>query len=155
MALSNTPFQLKTFAELNNQELYQILQLRNQVFVVEQTCAYQDLDDQDESALHLFSKADNNQIISYARILIPNQCNNTHCSIGRVVVSAEFRQLKLGRLLMQTAIEHARQQFPKIPLKISAQTYLTHFYLSLGFVNTGHFYLEDLIPHQEMIFQPK
>ena len=155
MALSNTPFQLKTFAELNNQELYQILQLRNQVFVVEQTCAYQDLDGLDDSALHLFSKADNNQIISYARILIPNQCNNTHCSIGRVVVSAEFRQLKLGRLLMQTAIEHARQQFPKIPLKISAQTYLTHFYLSLGFVNTGHFYLEDLIPHQEMIFQPK
>ena len=155
MALSNSHFQLKIFDELNNQELYQIMQLRNQVFVLEQACAYQDLDGLDQSALHLLSKADSGQIISYARILKPNQCNNTHCSIGRVVVSAEFRQQNLGRLLMQTAIEHARQKFPNIPLKISAQTYLTHFYLALGFVNSGHFYLEDMIPHQEMIYQPK
>ena len=147
--------QLLTFTELTVDQLHQILQLRSQVFVLEQNCAYQDIDDLDQQALHLIISEENQPIIAYARILSPAEYNNKYSSIGRVVVAESMRQQKLGRQLMQMAIEHAKRLFPKVPIEISAQTYLSKFYQSLGFVNTGHFYLENDIPHQEMIFKPE
>ncbi len=152
MALNN---QLLSFAELTAHQLYQILQLRSQVFVLEQNCAYQDMDDLDQQAFHLIISEVNQPIIAYARILSPAEYDNKYSSIGRVVVAESMRQQKLGRQLMQMAIDHTISLFPNVPIKISAQSYLSKFYQSLGFVNTGHFYLEDDIPHQEMIFKPE
>ncbi len=153
MVLNESAFKLQSFHELSNHDLYQILQLRSAVFVLEQNCAYQDLDDLDQQALHLYKKIDNYEIIAYTRILSPDQCNENHSSIGRVVVKQEQRQHKYGYALMQAAIQATLKHFPKHPIKISAQSYLTHFYQNLGFINTGHFYLEDQIPHQEMIYR--
>jgi len=150
-------FKLKTFADLSTENLYQILKLRNQVFVLEQACPYQDSDDLDQDALHLYKKNDTQQIIAYARILSPSQLMNTsntsYCSIGRVVVEKNHRQQHLGYKLMKTAIQTCLSNFPDHDLKISAQSYLSQFYKNLGFTNTGAYYLEDSIPHQEMIYQ--
>ncbi len=146
-------FKLYQFAEICTEDIYQVLKLRSEVFVLEQNCAYLDLDDIDQNAYHLYQKSDSGQIISYARILPPNCTDGQHSSIGRVVVAKTHRHHKLGRALMLSAIEHAENLFPNFPIKISAQTYLSKFYLSLGFINTGYFYLEDDIPHQEMLFQ--
>jgi len=154
MALSDSTFQLHTFNELSNTDLYQIIQLRSEVFVLEQTCAYQDLDGLDQQALHLYKKADNQEVMAYARILPPEQCGGSHSSIGRVVVKKNKRHEKIGQALMQAAIKTTLQKFPQHLIKISAQTYLSEFYQKLGFVNTGQFYLEDQIPHQEMYYQP-
>ncbi len=154
MVLSDTDFQLCTFAELNKTDLYQIMQLRSAVFVLEQTCAYQDLDGLDSDSLHLFKKTDSHTITAYARILTPIQCEDAHSSIGRVVVKKNQRHGNIGHALMQTAINASLKHFPKHPIKISAQSYLYNFYQQLGFINTGQFYLEDQIPHQEMVYQP-
>lgn len=149
----STDFFSHTFSELSAADLYQILRLRTEVFVLEQNCAYQDLDGLDQQTLHLYRKVDSETIVAYARILPPEQCGHDHCSIGRVVVNTDYRKQQLGQALMQFAINTAKQHFPEFPIKISAQTYLTHFYQNLGFVNTGKFYLEDDIPHQEMIYR--
>lgn len=153
MVLSDSGFTLKKFDQLSSKEVYQILQLRAEVFVLEQNCAYQDIDNLDQKSLHLYKTTDNNEIIAYARVLTPAQCNQSHCSIGRVVVSKNMRHLKLGKALMREAIKTCLNQFPNHSIKISAQTYLSSFYRSLGFNNTGKFYLEDDIPHQEMIYK--
>ncbi len=145
-------YKFQQFTELNIDDLYQILKLRSAVFVLEQQCPYQDLDDMDQQAWHLFGK-DKSEVVVYARILTPNQLNQQNSSIGRVVVSDKHRDQQLGRELMQQAIVLTLEKFPAHPIKISAQTYLTEFYQSLGFVNTGYFYLEDDIPHQEMVYQ--
>lgn len=155
MVSSNPQHELKTFAELSTKQLYQILKLRAQVFVLEQTCAYQDMDDLDQQALHLYSEDDSGQIVAYARITAPNQSSSRYSSIGRVVVDPSHRHKKLGHALMQAAIDAVLHAYPEHPLKISAQSYLTHFYENLGFVNTGKYYLEDQISHQEMLYQPK
>lgn len=146
-------YSLLAFSALSSIELYQILRLRSAVFVLEQNCAYQDMDDLDQCALHLFKKSDSGQIIAYARILKPEQCDNNHVSIGRVVVDQSHRAQKLGKELMQVATAQTKKLFVDLPIIISAQTYLTSFYQELGYVNTGEFYLEDDIPHQKMIFQ--
>lgn len=151
---NHCPFNLLHFSEINSHDMYQILRLRSEVFVLEQNCAYLDMDNIDQQALHLYQKSPSGEVISYARILPPNLLNNQQSSIGRVVVAKEHRQEKLGYALMLTAIEHTKKLFPDHPIQISAQTYLTQFYQRLGFINTGHFYLEDDIPHQEMIYQP-
>jgi ElaA protein len=143
-----------SFTELSTQDLYQLLQLRSAVFVLEQNCAYLDIDDLDQQATHLLGFASESTLVAYARILKPQLCNNTHCSIGRVVVKKNMRQHRLGHQIMQYAIKQALSLYPNMPIQISAQTYLTSFYESLGFVNTGHFYLEDEIPHQEMVYKP-
>lgn len=143
------------FSQLSVDDLYQILRLRSEVFVVEQQCAYQDLDEMDQQAWHLMGTSADYGLVAYARILQPEQCGQTECSIGRVVVKYALRKEKLGQQLMQHAIQFAKDQYPQHPIKISAQTYLTAFYQGLGFVNTGDFYLEDDIPHQSMVYQPK
>ncbi len=155
MTSSNSAYILRTFDALKLDELYQILQLRNAVFVLEQNCPYLDLDGLDQGALHLFKKSDSGEVIAYARLLTPAQNDNRYSSIGRVVVAENARHEKLGGDLMQAAIKSIIERFPESPLIISAQSYLTQFYLNLGFVSTGKYYLEDQIPHQEMRFQPK
>lgn len=155
MALSHPPFNCLPFNQISTDDLYHILRLRSAVFVLEQNCAYLDLDELDQQAHHLFQKSTSGQIIGYARILSPLHSDHQYSSIGRVVVAASHRHKKLGRALMLAAIEQTEKLFPDHPIQISAQTYLSTFYQSLGFVNTGHFYLEDDIPHQEMVYQPQ
>ncbi len=152
MSLKKGPFQLLSFAELTADQLYQILQLRCAVFVLEQQCPYQELDGLDQQSLHLFQASQSGEVFAYARILPPGLSSADDISIGRVVVSKERRKDQIGQALMQAAMTAALDRYPGHRIKISAQTYLTQFYLNLGFVSTGKYYLEDQIPHQEMIY---
>lgn len=136
------------FDELSVAELYAIIQLRNEVFVVEQNCAYQDADDLDSKSYHL-TGWDGERLAAYCRILPPG-VSHPDASIGRVVTSPLYRKTGNGRLLMLKAIVKTLSQFTCSKITISAQFYLTHFYESLGFTAFGATYLEDNIPHIEM-----
>lgn len=138
----------KKFEELNVNELYAILQLRSKVFVVEQNCPYQDMDDIDQKSFHLFG-TENNQVIAYAR-LIPENISYPEASIGRVVVDPAHRGKELGKVLMVKAIEQMNKLFNSKQITISAQLYLLKFYNELGFKEIGETYLEDNIPHIKM-----
>ena len=140
---------IKTFEELTNQELYSLLRLRSQIFVVEQNCAYQDLDGKDQKALHVLGLK-NNEIIAYTRIFKPGDYFE-YASIGRVVVIESERQHKLGYEIMRASIEAIKDHFNETKIKLSAQCYLKKFYNNLGFHEVGEEYLEDDIPHIAMI----
>ena len=140
---------LKKFNELTPVELYRILQLRNEVFVLEQYCVYQDADDKDQLSLH-FCGWDNEKLVAYTRI-IPPRISYTEASIGRVVTSPLYRKTGAGRQLMQESISHTFSRFNCPVIKIGAQVYLTKFYQSLGFVQSSEPYLQHGIPHIEMI----
>lgn len=140
---------LKKFEALSVWELYPILQLRSQVFVVEQNCVYQDLDGKDAQALHIFA-LEGKQVVAYARLFKPGDYFDL-ASIGRVVVDENFRKLKLGHELIEKSIEAIETHFNTIEIKISAQLYLKKFYETHGFVQTGEGYLEDGIPHIAMV----
>ena len=142
---------LKKFDELTPFELYSIMQLRNEVFVVEQNCVYQDADDKDQQSLHLCGW-DEEKLVAYTRI-IPQGISYTEASIGRVVTSPAYRKTGAGRLLMQESIGRTFSQFNCPAIKIGAQLYLKKFYQSLGFVQSSEEYLEDGIPHIEMILK--
>ena len=141
-------FKSKKFQDLNIQELYDILQLRSEVFVVEQDCVYQDIDGNDQIALHICAY-DNEILAAYARILPPHTYFQEP-SIGRVIVKASYRQLNLGHKLMDYCIVQTNQLYPDETLKISAQQYLINFYKTHGFEVKGEGYLEDGIPHVAM-----
>ncbi len=142
----------KTFKDLTTKELYNLLQLRSEVFVVEQDCVYQDLDEKDEKALHIIGKKDN-KIVAYTRVFKPGDYF-TEASIGRVVVSKEERQHKYGYDIMEASIKAVKDYFDETKIKLSAQTYLKQFYNNLGFKEKGEEYLEDGIPHVAMIKLP-
>ena len=139
----------KTFSELNNQELYQILRLRSEVFVVEQDCVYQDLDNKDQISIHIFQKK-KNEIVAYTRIFKPGDYYKNP-SIGRVVVSKKNRGKELGKKIMIYSIEFIKKNIKGEKIELSAQKYLDKFYKELGFYKKGEDYLEDGIPHQRMI----
>lgn len=141
----------KPFAELSAAELYSILQLRNEVFVVEQNCVYQDADGKDEKCFHLMGWFENT-LVAYVRI-IPQGISYTEASIGRVVTAPAYRKFGLGKELMQLAIEKTFAQFATDKIKIGAQLYLQKFYQALGFVQCSTEYLEDGIPHIEMLLE--
>lgn len=141
-------WEIKRFEKLSLNELYQILHLRSEVFVVEQNCVYQDIDGKDQKALHLFGISEEN-IIAYARLFKPKDYFEK-ASIGRVVVGVNSRNKKLGHILMRESIEGIRKHFGENEITISAQLYLKNFYESHGFVQTSQMYLEDDIPHIEM-----
>ena len=141
-------FQIKRFNELSTAELYQLLHLRSEVFVVEQNCVYQDVDGKDEKAIHLIGTF-NNEIVAYVRIFKPGDYFEA-ASIGRVVVKQSYRDRKWGYDLMQQAIEVTKTVLNETYITISAQLYLKKFYENLGFVQTSEMYLEDDIPHIEM-----
>jgi ElaA protein len=140
---------VKRFNELNIDELYQILRLRSEVFVVEQDCVYQDLDNKDQKALHLFISSDN-EVTGYTRLFKAGDYFD-NASVGRVVVSENHRDKKLGHILMKESIDAVTEHFKTSKITISAQTHLKRFYESHGFQQVGEGYLEDGIPHIEML----
>jgi len=139
----------KTFNELSISELYDILQLRSAVFVVEQDCVYQDLDGKDQKAQHVLG-IKNNKVVAYTRIFKPGDYFN-EASIGRVVVANTERQHKYGYDIMKASINSIKTNYNTSIIKLSAQIYLKKFYNNLGFVEKGEGYLEDDIPHIVMI----
>lgn len=141
-------FEIKRFNELSTTELYLILQLRSEVFVVEQNCVYQDIDGKDEKALHVLGYF-NDDLAAYSR-LFDKGCYFEETSIGRVVVSPKYRDKKFGHDLMRVSIAAIKESFNQTAITISAQEYLKKFYKSHGFVQTSEMYLEDDIPHIEM-----
>jgi ElaA protein len=141
--------QIKSFSELTTQELYDILQLRSEVFVVEQNCVYQDIDKKDQKALHVLGLK-NNQLVAYTRLFKPGDYLE-YASIGRVVVAKNQRQYKYGYDIMKASIKAIKNNFNETTIKISAQAYLKRFYNNLGFNEIGEEYLEDDIPHIAMI----
>ena len=141
-------FTTKTFQELNTTELYQILQLRSEIFVVEQDCVYQDVDGKDQKSLHVFGFK-NDKIIAYTRIFKPGDYFK-NASIGRVVVAAEERKFGYGHDLIKASIKAIEDNFKVTEITISAQTYLKKFYESHQFKQVGEEYLEDGIPHIRM-----
>lgn len=141
-------FKHKYFNELSNSELYGILQLRNAVFIVEQNCVYQDIDQEDAEALHLFLSSENS-IIACLRIL-PPALHHPNPRIGRVAVKPSERRKGISTRMMQDAISECKTLWPDRPIHISAQEYLLDFYGSLGFVAEGETYLEDGIAHRAM-----
>jgi ElaA protein len=143
----------KYFDELTAAEMYAILQLRNEVFVVEQRCIFQDADNKDQFSFHLMCWSDN-QLLAYTRLLGPGK-SYTEASIGRVVTAAQARNSGLGKELMQRSINKCYSLFGKNSIKIGAQFYLKNFYSSLGFQQTSEIYLEDDIQHIEMILPAK
>jgi len=140
----------KTFDQLTTTELYTLLQLRSEVFVVEQNCPYQDLDDADQQAVHVMGYNDAGKLVAYTRLFGPG-IKFDMASIGRVVTAKAARGGGLGRALMAQSIARLEARFGKQPIKIGAQQYLLQFYNSLGFRQSSDMYLEDDIPHIEMI----
>jgi ElaA protein len=146
--MSETKWKIKRFNELSLEELYSALQLRTEVFVVEQNCVYQDIDNKDQKAIHLLGEIDG-ILIAYCRIFKPKDYFD-NASIGRVIVNLSHRDLKLGHELMYQAVNAIKEQFGETEITISAQLYLKKFYESHGFIQTSEMYLEDDIPHIEM-----
>jgi len=140
----------KHFASLTIQELYAILSLRSEVFVVEQNCVYLDTDNKDLDAWHLCGW-ENDTLVAYVRILAPG-VSYEEASIGRVLTNPVFRKNGYGIELMKLAIEKTLQQYGVQKIKIGAQLYLLNFYSNLGFIQTSEVYMEDDIPHIEMLF---
>ena len=140
---------VKKFSELSIEELYQILRLRSEVFVVEQDCVYQDLDNKDQISVHIFIK-EKNEIVAYTRIFKSGDYYKNP-SIGRVVVSKKKRGKELGKKIMISSIDYIKENLKGDKIELSAQKYLDKFYKDLGFYKIGEDYLEDGIPHQRMI----
>lgn len=141
-------WKIKPFEALTNHELYDLLKLRSEIFVVEQNCVYLDLDGKDKIALHLFGTFDG-KTVAHAR-LFKAGISFDNASIGRVVVDSNYRDRKWGHDLMREAIAGVAHHFGESQITIGAQLYLKKFYESHGFVQTSEMYLEDDIPHIEM-----
>lgn len=140
---------LKRFDELSPQELYAVLQLRNEVFVVEQNCVFQDADNLDQPSWHLMGFSDG-KLVAYTR-LVPAGAAYKEPSIGRVVTSPLVRRSGAGKQLMQRSIEEVYRLFGRQPIRIGAQLYLKKFYEGFGFRQVSEVYLEDGIEHIYMI----
>lgn len=141
-------FKIKPFKELSGQEVYDMLKLRSEVFIVEQICVYQDIDSKDQKALHVLAYHEN-ELAAYCRLFDAGNYFD-EASIGRVIVAQKFRENKWGHDLMREAIKGIQEHFGKSRITISAQLYLKKFYESHGFVATSETYLEDDIPHIQM-----
>jgi ElaA protein len=142
-------WQLKKFEELTNIELYAILRLRSEVFVVEQNCVYQDMDDIDKQSYHLFALNEELLITCYCRI-IPPTIVYVEPSIGRVISNPKYRKTGIGKLLIEKAIVETTFLYPNATIEIGAQLYLKKFYESFGFLQQSEIYDEDGIEHIKM-----
>ncbi len=138
--------------DLDTKTLYDIMVLRQEVFVVEQNCPYLDADGKDILSYHVCFY-DKEQLIAYTRLVPKGVSYPSYCSIGRVVNHKKTRGKGIGKVLMEYSIEQCQSFFQDIPIKISAQVYLLDFYTNLGFAETGDRYLEDNIPHCAMIMK--
>lgn len=136
------------FAELSADQLYAIMRLRQEVFVVEQDCAYLDLDNRDQQAVHILG-SEAGAVMAYLRCIAPG-ADSPDSQLGRIVVRPTARGMDLGRELVTRGMAHNRARWPASDIRISAQAHLQDFYSSLGFVAEGEEYLEDNIPHRRM-----
>ncbi|MFV8225356.1 GNAT family N-acetyltransferase [Christiangramia aquimixticola] len=141
--------EVKKFSELSLAELYDILQLRSEVFVVEQDCVYQDIDGKDAEALHVIGWK-NNKIVAYTRCFKPGYYFE-QASIGRVIVKQSERKFGYGHDIMKASAQAIEQHYNTTNIKLSAQQYLIKFYESHGYRTVGEGYLEDGIPHIGMV----
>jgi len=149
--MSINQWEVKTFQQLTVDELFDVLQLRVDVFVVEQQCAYRELDEYDRhvETRHLSGRNEGGQLIAYARLL-PTGLRYPEVNVGRFVVKADSRKQGIGHQLLQTALQEVSRCWPKTSMKISAQDYLQAFYAQYGFIRVSEVFLEDGIPHVEM-----
>lgn len=137
------------FADFTVKELYEVLQLRSEVFVVEQDCVYQDIDFKDQKALHVLGYK-KEKLVAYTRVFKPGDYFD-EASIGRVVVQESERKYGYGHDLIKESIKVIKTKLNTTTIHISAQAYLEKFYKTHGFSQTGKGYLEDGIPHIKMI----
>lgn len=145
----NLESRLKSFSQLTNSELYELLRLRSEVFVVEQNCVFLDMDDKDQKCHHL-SLYHGEKLAAYCRI-VPAGISYAEVAIGRVVSAPAYRGKGLGRKVMEEAIAACKELYGSVPIRLGAQTYALEFYASLGFVAEGETYDEDGIEHIEMV----
>lgn len=150
---STPPYQLRlcAYADLQLDELYTLLQFRQEVFIVEQQCPYLDADGRDQAAWHMWLLDGQGVMQAYCRLLPEGVSYVGYTSLGRVISRGSSRRQGWGRQLTQSALEALDRLWPAYPVKISAQCYLEGFYASFGFQSVGEPYLEDDIPHQAMI----
>lgn len=146
-------FQVKTFPDLNTTQLYEILRLRSAVFVVEQDCVYQDIDDQDRKAHHILGYL-GTKLVAYARCFPPG-IYFREAAIGRIVIDVEYRGRDFGNQLVERSVLVIENVYETSAIKISAQQHLTKFYNAHGFFEVGEGYLEDEIPHIAMEYRKK
>lgn len=146
-------FTCQTFDQLALAELYEILALRQEVFIVEQNCPYLDCDGKDQASWHFQGRDATGKLVCYTRLLPAGVAYPDYPSIGRVVSSPAARGTGTGKILMAQSIEQCRALFGPRAIKIGAQSYLLQFYESFGFRSTGEEYLEDGIPHTKMMLQ--
>ncbi|MCB9337352.1 MAG: GNAT family N-acetyltransferase [Lewinellaceae bacterium] len=144
-------FRCKPFHELTASQLYAIMALRQEVFIVEQNCPYLDADGKDFRGWHLMGHDDDGKLVAYARLLPKGVSYEHFPSIGRILTASVARRTGAGKALMKNALDYMEQLFPGENIKISAQTYLRSFYESFGFIVSGEEYLEDDIPHYPMV----
>ena len=143
--------QVKSFQELSLEEFHDIIALRIQIFIIEQNCPYQEVDGKDKLAHHLFFKNEIDEIIAVTRIL-PQGISYEEVAIGRVVVHEDYRGTGLGNQLMADSMNFVRDKYGEVPVRLSAQKHLENYYGNHGFKSTGKEYLEDGIPHVEMLY---
>lgn len=143
----------RPFEALTVYELYEIMALRQEVFVVEQNCPYLDADGKDLQAWHVLGRDRAGRLVAYTRLLPVGVSYENYASIGRVVSAPSVRGMGAGRAIMAHSLAWCERLFGPTPLKISAQTYLLRFYEHFGFRSTGEEYLEDGIPHTAMVLE--
>lgn len=141
---------IKTWEDLTASELYDLMALRCAVFVVEQNCPYQDPDGKDQKSYHVWARDESGVMVAYARLVKPG-VSYAEWSIGRVVTAGAVRMLGAGKELMTVSLDYLKNELGANAVRISAQQYLTKFYTSFGFVQVSEPYLEDDIPHVEML----
>jgi ElaA protein len=149
--MGNLRIECKAFTELSVEELYEILALRSEVFVVEQNCIFLDLDHKDQKALHFMGFDHNNRVMAYTRLFDESDYYEGFLSIGRVVASPKGRGEGYGRQIFGKSVEKVQEVFGQKSIKIGAQAYLESFYASFGFESINEDYIEDGIPHKIMV----
>jgi len=147
----NAQWHTLTFPELDPEQLYAILRLRQEVFVVEQECIYLDIDNRDQQAVHILCM-EKERLLAYLRCFAPEEAG-ADSVLGRLVVDPAHRGRKLGREMVRRGIEHNTRRWPGCDIRISAQAHLQALYSSLGFIAEGEEYLEDGIPHVRMRYR--
>ncbi|MBI3713370.1 MAG: GNAT family N-acetyltransferase [Burkholderiales bacterium] len=150
--MTNIHWQIARFDQLTLDQLYAILQARSTVFVLEQNCVYLDIDGKDQHCVHLAAWNTHNELLAYLRV-VPPGISFTEASLGRVITTTQARGTGIGKQLLQRGIAVCRETYPQQPIRIGAQHYLEKFYQSFGFVTDSEIYLEDGIPHVEMILE--
>jgi ElaA protein len=145
-------WEVKPFRQLSVDTLFELLQLRVDVFVVEQQCAYRELEEYDrhQETRHLSGRSEGGELIAYARLLPPG-LRYSETNLGRFVVRADSRKQGIGHQLLESALQESARCWSHTPIRISAQDYLQAFYAQYGFVRVSDVYLEDGIPHVEMV----